>query len=108
MDASFRLPLSGNVNQTINPWTWAFSGNSFALFNVNLGRSADPQIEEAVLDQVGSYGRQIGQLADALLVVLDRVDLGTLAPDQARAIERLRAQVVAVDAIKHGRRAKAA
>jgi hypothetical protein len=104
MDETFRLPLSGNVTQTINPWTWAFSGNSFALFNVSLGRSGDPAIEEAVLDKVGTYGRQIGQIADALIVVLDQLDLGALNADQAEAIDRLRKQVAQVDQIKRERR----
>ncbi len=105
MDQSFRLPLSGNVTQTINPWTWAFTGNTVSLFSVNLGRSADPDIETAVLDRLGSYGRQIGRIGEALAVVLAHVDLGTLTPDETRAIDALQRQLADIAAIKAGRRA---
>jgi len=60
----FRFPLSGNVDQTINPWTWFFRGiNQFGLININLGSSADPDLEQQILEDVGSYGRQIGRSA---------------------------------------------
>jgi len=42
-----RLPFSGNVTQSINPWSWSFSptGSQFGLINVNLGQSSDPGAE---------------------------------------------------------------
>ena len=104
MDQSFRLPLSGNVHQTINPWTWVFSGNNFAMFNVNLGRSGDPAVEEAVLDRLGFYGRQIGRIGDALAVLLTHVDLGALIHAEAKAIDALHKQVAEVAAIKAAHR----
>lgn len=68
----FRLPLSGDVVQSIAPWTGFFSnlGNNFNLFSLNLGRSSNPAIEEQVLSDVGSYGKQLGRICDALAVLV--------------------------------------
>ena len=43
----FKLPLSGNVTQTINPWTVFFNpiASQVGLVNVNLGNSSNPAVE---------------------------------------------------------------
>ena len=53
------LPLSGDVLQNVNPWSWfmKLTGSQVVLVNVNPGRSADPALEERILDEVGSYAR---------------------------------------------------
>src|SRR5438045_9665788 len=68
----FRLPLSGNVTQSINPWTWMFNpvGSQVGLVNIELGQSSNPAVEEEVLSDVASYGKQLGRIEDALLVLL--------------------------------------
>jgi hypothetical protein len=68
----FRLPLSGNVTQSINPWNWLFNpvGSQVGLINIDLGQSSNPAIEEEVLTDVASYGKQLGRIEDALLVLL--------------------------------------
>src|SRR5213082_580882 len=68
----FRLPLSGNVTQSINPWTWMFNpvGSQVGLVNIELGQSSNPAVEEEVLSDVASYGEQLGRIEDALLVLL--------------------------------------
>ena len=48
---------------------------SFHLFNVNLGASSNPAVEQEALDKVGSYGRQIGHVAEALELVIKKLDL---------------------------------
>jgi hypothetical protein len=52
----FRLPLSGNVTQSINPWTWLFNpvGSQIGLVNIELGQSSNPAVEEEVLSDVAS------------------------------------------------------
>jgi hypothetical protein len=67
-----KLPLSGDVTQTINPWNWFLQimGGQFGLININLGRSSSPDIEREVLDDVASYGKQLGRLSDALMVLI--------------------------------------
>jgi hypothetical protein len=97
-----RLPLSGNVSQTINPWTWMFNpvGSQTGLINVDVGSSADPELEQTMLKDVGSYGRQLGRIGDALLVLLNHVHLDELTPAEEEAIAALRAQLKSVNDTK--------
>ena len=62
----FKMPLSGNVTQTINPWTAFFN----PVLNINLGNSSNPKVEEEVLSDVASYGKQLGRIGDVLTVLL--------------------------------------
>jgi hypothetical protein len=103
--SNFRLPLSGNVNQTINPWTWMFSsvGSQFGLINIDLGKSSDPELEGRILEDVGSYGRQIGQLGDAIKVLLDHANLKNLKPEEQRAVDAVRSQLTQIDDLKRKR-----
>jgi hypothetical protein len=48
---------------------------SFNLFSVNLGASSNAQVEQKALEQVGSYGKQIGHLAEALEVIIQKLSL---------------------------------
>ena len=48
---------------------------SFHLFNVNMGASSNPAVEQEALDKVGSYGRQIGHVAEALELVIKKLGL---------------------------------
>ena len=100
------LPLSGPVVQTFN-FSWPFPfpfPYTLTSPTVSVGTSAQPDIEREVLVEAGSYGRQLGRIGDALLVLLDRVDLGGLEEDQAEAIRELQLMLEAVADIKerHG------
>src|ERR1700693_3720692 len=70
----FKLPLSGDVMQNISPFTAFMSpiGSQFGLINITLGQSSAPDVEKDVLSDVGTYGKQIGQIGDALLVLIER------------------------------------
>ena len=66
------LPLQmapANLNQPILP-NWSFN-----LFNVNVGASTNAAIEQEALQTVGSYGKQIGHLAEALEVIIGKLHL---------------------------------
>jgi len=69
---TFKLPLSGDVVQSISPWTAFMSpvGSQFGLININLGQSTAPEVEGDVLTDVASYGKQLGRIEDALVVLL--------------------------------------
>jgi hypothetical protein len=105
--SSFRLPLSGNVSQAINPWTWFQNlfGNQFGFINIDLGKSSDPDLEAQILSDVGSYGRQLGQITDALQVLLRHVPLEKLNADEQRALQAFRYQAEEIERIKHKRQA---
>lgn len=99
---NFMLPLSGAVTQTINPWTWFVQsvGGQFGLININLGKSADPVLEQQILDDVGTYGRQLGQIGDALAVLLKHVKLTELNPDDVRALDAFQMQLAQIERLK--------
>jgi hypothetical protein len=101
----FRLPLSGDVTQTINPWSWFFRtvGNQLGLININLGQSSDPELEERIVNEVGTYGKQLGQIGDALRVLLDHIKLDDLKPDERRALTALEYQLDEIDRLKSRR-----
>ncbi|WP_298933522.1 hypothetical protein [uncultured Ramlibacter sp.] len=103
----FKLPLSGDVIQAINPWNWAFrsEGSQFGLVNINLGKSADPDLEQRILDEVGSYGRQLGRMGEALQVLLDHVKLERLDAKERAVLDDFRLQLDQVQRMKarHGR-----
>ena len=85
--ALFKLLLSGDVVQWINPVTWFLSGNQITA-NVYLGESGSPEVEGEILDRVGTYGRQLGQITDAMIVLLRHLPhRANLAPQERKAIE---------------------
>ena len=71
----FKLPLSGDVTQAISPWTAFMSpiGSQIGWFNVTIGQSSEPAIEGDVLSDVASYGKQLGRIGDALIVLLAHI-----------------------------------
>ncbi|GAA0764924.1 hypothetical protein LRH25_09685 [Ideonella azotifigens] len=67
-----QLPLQmapSSLSQSILP-NWSFN-----LFNVNVGASSNAAVEQEALQTVGSYGKQIGHLAEALEVVIGQLKL---------------------------------
>ncbi|MGO4308033.1 hypothetical protein [Cupriavidus sp. RAF12] len=103
----FRLPLSGDVIQSINPWNWFVRtvGGQFGLININLGRSTNPEMEARILDEVGSYGHQIGKMGDALGVLLAHVDRSKLTETERCTIDEFEAQLAEIARVKQKRAA---
>jgi len=96
--ALFKLPLSGDVVQWINPITSFMSGNQVSVY---LGESSAPEVEADILDRVGTYGKQLGQVADALIVLLRHLpDRDKLPPDEQAALSRFEEMAADVAAIK--------
>ncbi|MEI9888108.1 MAG: hypothetical protein WDN08_16740 [Rhizomicrobium sp.] len=92
--SDFTLPLGGAVTQSILPWSWAFGGsnNQYGLFNVYLGQSSNPAVERDALE-VASYGKQLGRIEDALMVLIERL-LPDLPPGADKdAIDDLKSMV---------------
>lgn len=95
------VQMAPNVlNQPILP------GWQFSLFSVDLGHSSDPEIEKSVIEEIGSYGKQIGHIAEALEVVIERLNLldaDDLDEKQRDAIKVLLGDVAAARSVKHKR-----
>jgi hypothetical protein len=102
-----RLPLSGDVMQTINPWNWFFKpvASQFGFVNINLGKSADPALEAQILDEVGSYGRQLGRVSEALAVLLKHLDPAVLSDEEKKTLWAFENQLAEVQRLKETRRA---
>ena len=107
MSKPFQVSLAPEkLWQAINPWTFMNQGAQFGLINVNLGQTPRPDIEQKVLDEVGSYGRQLGRIGDALEVLLDHVPLKGLSKDEADALRILRGQLAEIRKVKQRERSK--
>jgi hypothetical protein len=98
--SNFYMPLQlapNSLSQPILP-NWSFN-----LFNVNLGTTSNAKVEEKALEQVGSYGKQIGHLAEALEVVVQRLGLlesKDLSREEKDALQVFLGDVAAVRKIK--------
>ncbi|HVH76651.1 MAG TPA: hypothetical protein VM755_17170 [Stellaceae bacterium] len=106
MSKTFQLSLAPQqMWQAINPWSFYQQGAQFGVVNIDLGQTPHPEAEQAILDEVGSYGRQLGRIGDALEVLLDHLKLDGLSPAEKDALAVLRGQLAAVRQVKeHARR----
>ncbi|MCJ2179337.1 hypothetical protein [Novosphingobium album (ex Hu et al. 2023)] len=86
--------------QAINPWTWNLDTGQFGLINVNIGETKYPETERAILDEVGSYGKQIGHIADALEVLIRHFDIRDLGQKEQDALDVLRGDLAQIRGIK--------
>jgi hypothetical protein len=93
----FKLPLSGDVSQWINPITSWWSGNQIS---VNLGESGSPEAEAEILRRVGSYGRQLGKIDDVLTVLITHLDRTSLSPLETEAINEFEDMAKQIGKIK--------
>lgn len=97
---SVYMPLQlapSNLTQPILP-NWSFN-----MFNVNLGASSNAAVEQEALDKVGSYGRQIGHLAEALELIVERLKLlesKELSPQEKDVLKVFLGDVSAIRQIK--------
>lgn len=100
------MPLGGNVDQIIDPWTFMLRmvGGQFGLININLGKSSDPDLEKEILQDVGTYGKQLGQLGDALRALIDHAKLDEFTPAEKRAITAAQFQLDEIDRLKAKRK----
>jgi hypothetical protein len=101
MPKTFQLSLAPQqLWQAINPWTFYQQGGQFGLINIDLGQTPHPEAEQAILDEVGSYGRQLGRIGDALEVLLKHVKLEGLNQSERDALDVLQGQLAAVRQVK--------
>ena len=98
---TFKLPLSGDVVQSINPFTAFMTGGQFGLININLGQSSEPQVEAEVLSDVATYGKQLGRIGDALIVLLSHFHpRKPLTTEETKAIDDLKEMLEKIADIK--------
>ena len=101
MSGKFQLSIAPQkLWQAINPWTFYQQGAQLGFINIDLGQTPNPEMEQAILDRVGSYGRQLGHLGDALEVLLNHVKLDGLTPPEKDAIAVLRGDLAKIRQVK--------
>ncbi len=104
-DSKFQFSVAPEqLWQAINPWSFYNQGAQFGLVNVNLGQTPRPDIEQKLLDEVGSYGRQLGRIGDALEVLIDRLKLDGLGREERDALAILKGQLAEVRKVKQRER----
>jgi len=102
---TFKLPLSGDVVQSINPFTAFMTGGQFGLININMGQSSEPKVEEEVLSDVATYGKQLGRIGDALVVLLAHFHpRKPLTAEETAAIDALREMLEKIADVKERQR----
>ena len=101
MPHSFQVSLAPEkLWQAINPLTILQQGGQFGFINIDLGQTAHPEIEEAVLKEVGSYGKQLGRIGDALEVLMKYLDRSKMTIEEKDTLAILEGQLAAVRRVK--------
>jgi len=106
----FKLPLSGDVTQAISPWTAFMSpiGGQIGWFNVTIGQSSEPAVEGDILSDVASYGKQLGRIGDALIVLLAHFHpVAPLTKEETDAIDDLKDMLGRIADVKDKHKRKA-
>lgn len=95
-----------NLWQAINPLSFYQQGAQFGLVNIDLGITPRPEVEQTILDEVGSYGRQLGWIGEALEVLMNHVPLEGLDEKEQEVIDVMRGKLAEIRRIKRrtGRR----
>jgi len=94
-----RAPLSGDVTQEIDASLIRGIGDQLGFININTSRAGDAELEQRIVTDVASYGRQLGRVLDALDVLIrndERGELGDEDQRALRALETLHAEVTAL------------
>jgi hypothetical protein len=92
------FPLSGDVTQAFNPFQWWGQQNGF--ININTSRTDNPAMERRIVEQVASYGRQLGRIVDALDVLVSRVPDTDLTPAERDALRAFSRMAREIDTVK--------
>jgi hypothetical protein len=100
--STLNLPVRLAPNSLVQPIlpNWF---DHFSLMTVEIGESSGTEIETEALKEVGTYGKQIGHLAEALEVVIEHLGLmqdKTLATDKKDVLTVFLADVAKVRQIK--------
>ena len=101
MSKPFQVSLAPDTLwQAINPWSFYNQGAQFGLINIELGQTPRPDIEQAILEKVGSYGRQLGHIGDALEVLIDHFDQSALGQPEKDALAILKGELAEIRKVK--------
>ncbi|PVZ11058.1 hypothetical protein [Actinomycetospora cinnamomea] len=95
-----RAPWSGDVRQVIDTSLLRATGTQLGFININEQAAGSAELEQRIVTQEASYGRQLGRIMDALAVLMRHTDHEVLAPDERAAFDALLAMRDRIDAVK--------
>lgn len=103
-NSSFLNPFAlapQRLAQVINPLNWLASGTGqIGLVNISGAASAKPEVEADIVENVATYGRQLGRISDVLQSMLARMHADAWDSDDAQAVRAFREMNAKIAAVK--------
>jgi hypothetical protein len=101
MSKPFQFSLAPDkLWQSINPWTVYQQGAQFGVVNIDIGQTPQPEVEQDILEKVGSYGRQLGHIGEAFEVLLNHIDVTKLKQSERDILEVFRGDLACIRQVK--------
>jgi hypothetical protein len=97
--AEVHAPLSGAVNQAIQASLLDHLGQ-LGLINITTTRAGDPELERRIVEDVASYGRQLGWVIEGVDALIRAQRGEPPGDDDARALDQVQTLRRDVDALK--------
>ena len=95
-------PFNYNLDQVFK--LFQNSGNpQIGFINISAAASAKPDVEKYVIENVATYGRQLGRISDVLDFALKQLGADKWKDEQADALNDFRTMKVEIDAVKSNR-----
>jgi hypothetical protein len=89
--------------QLINPLYWLTSGTGqIGFVNISGQASAKPEVEADIIENVATYGRQLGRITDVLNAILKDMAAHTWTGEAANAVEQFNQMNAQIAAVKAG------
>ncbi len=91
------------LSQLINPLYWINSGtDQIGLINISGTASAKPELEADIIENVATYGRQLGRITDVLQAVLAEMHPDRWPVAEQEALRQFRDMTAKIAAVKAG------
>jgi hypothetical protein len=97
--AQVHAPLSGAVNQAIQASLLGHLGQ-LGLINVSTTRAGDPDLERRIVEEIASYGRQLGWVIEGVDALIRAERREPPREDDPRALEQVQKLRRDVDELK--------
>jgi len=98
---SFKASATGLEAKVRKAQTVAEDAKAVADHVRNLvGASSNPEVELKIVNEVGSYGRQLGLIEGALEVLMSHYDVRNLSATERAAFEAAKLKIVEINMVK--------
>jgi hypothetical protein len=102
-----KAPLSGDVEQLIKMILSLNPVSQMGFININQMESTDSELEQRIVKEVASYGKQLGRVVDALEVLCKKVELDMLDKDGQEALTDFLGMAERIQKVKDGHKSDA-